>query len=293
MIACHLPLMGFARSAHVLCPYHICVGPPTVTSRFHRFHRTDIILSVSGHSRIPGRSCRRLGPSVARNQATNRQGFLQQEVDMELTNELVYIVDDEPNVGDALSTLLRANGKQVRTFTSGQDFLDFPRHDNCACLILDLKMPGLGGLDVQQLISTRTSIPVIFLTGRGDIPSTVKALKGGAVDFLTKPVDEQTLLASVGRALLQDRANRQEAHEHAQLLTRYETLTPREREVLPLLVSGLLNKQAAFELGITEYTVQIHRGHIMRKMEADSFATLVKLAGRLNLAQARISCNNA
>jgi FixJ family two-component response regulator len=197
--------------------------------------------------------------------------------------EMVYLVDDEANVGEALSTLLRANGKSVRVFTSGQEFLDFPRQDSCACLILDLKMPGMNGLEVQKLISARTSIPVIFLTGRGDVPSTVRAMKGGAIDFLTKPVDENALLASVERALEKDRTNRQEALERASLFARYESLTPREREVLPLLVTGLLNKQAAFELGITEYTVQIHRGHIMRKMEADSFATLVKLAGKLNL----------
>jgi FixJ family two-component response regulator len=202
---------------------------------------------------------------------------------MEPTNELVYIVDDEASAGEALSTLLRANGKRVQFFTSGQDFLEFARKDTCACLILDLKMPGLSGLEVQKLISARTSIPVIFLTGRGDIPSTVRAMKGGAVDFLTKPVDEEALLASVERALRLDRAGRQEAVEHESLVARYESLTPREREVLPLLARGLLNKQAAFELGITEYTVQIHRGHIMRKMEADSFATLVKLAGKLKL----------
>jgi FixJ family two-component response regulator len=212
---------------------------------------------------------------------------------MELTNECVYVVDDEANVGEALSTLLRANGKRVRVFTSGQDFLDFRRQDSCACLILDLKMPGLGGLEVQKLISTKSSIPVIFLTGRGDIASTVKAMKGGAVDFLTKPVDEAKLLALIERALLQDRTSRQEAMEQARLVARYESLTPREREVLPLLVRGLLNKQAAFELGITEYTVQIHRGHIMRKMEADSFATLVRLAGRLNLETIAMSSRNA
>jgi FixJ family two-component response regulator len=200
---------------------------------------------------------------------------------MEPTNELVYIVDDETSVGEALSTLLRANGKRVQLFTSGQEFLDFARRDSCACLILDLKMPGLGGLEVQNLMPTKSSIPVIFLTGRGDIPSTVKAMKGGAVDFLTKPVDEEALLTSVERALRQDRANRQEAGEYASLVARYESLTPREREVLPLLARGLLNKQAAFELGITEYTVQIHRGHIMRKMEADSFASLVKQAAKL------------
>jgi FixJ family two-component response regulator len=208
---------------------------------------------------------------------------------MEPTNELVYVVDDESSVGEALSTLLRSNGKRVQLFTSGQDFLDFPRRDSSACLILDLKMPGLSGLEVQRLISAETSIPVIFLTGRGDIPSTVRAMKGGAVDFLIKPVDEQALLASVERALQQDRVNRREALEHARLVARYESLTPREREVLPLLVNGLLNKQAAFELGIAEYTVQIHRGHIMRKMEADSFAALVKLAGKLSLEMAGAS----
>src|ERR1700745_259147 len=129
---------------------------------------------------------------------------------MEPTNELVYIVDDEASVGEALSTLLRANGKRVQVFTSGQNFLDFARRDSCACLILDLKMPGLGGLEVQNLISAKTSMPVIFLTGRGDIPSTVKAMKGGAVDFLAKPVDEEALLASVERALRQELGNRRE-----------------------------------------------------------------------------------
>jgi len=211
---------------------------------------------------------------------------------VETANELVYIVDDEASVGDALSTLLRANGKRVQIFTSGQGFLDFVRRDSCACLILDLRMPGLGGLEVQKLISAKTSIPVIFLTGRGDIPSTVKAMRGGAVDFLTKPVDEEALLTSVERALRQDRVCRQEMIEHARLVALYESLTPREREVLPLLVNGLLNKQAAFELGIAEYTVQIHRGHIMRKMEADSFATLVKLAGKLKIEAPSASSRN-
>jgi FixJ family two-component response regulator len=211
---------------------------------------------------------------------------------MEPTNEFVYVVDDEASVGEALSTLLRANGRRVQLFSSGQDFLNFARQDSCACLILDLKMPGLSGLEVQKLITARTSIPVIFITGRGDIPSTVRAMKGGAADFLTKPVDEETLLASVERALQQDRASRHEAVEYARLVARYESLTRREREVLPLLARGLLNKQAAFELGITEYTVQIHRGHIMRKMEADSFATLVKLAAKLELETTSASSGN-
>jgi FixJ family two-component response regulator len=138
------------------------------------------------------------------------------------------------------------------------------------------------GREAQELISN-TSIPVIFITGRGDISSAVGAIKAGAIDVLTKPIGEAALLTSVERALQQDRTNRREAIEHARLVDRYESLTPREREVLPLLANGLLNKQAAFELGITEYTVQIHRGHIMRKMEADSFATLVKIAVKLKL----------
>jgi FixJ family two-component response regulator len=199
------------------------------------------------------------------------------------SDEMVYIVDDDASVGDALSSLLRANGKQVQRFTSGQDFLDFERQDSCACLILDLRMPGMNGLQVQELIAARTTIPVIFITGRGDVPSTVTAMKGGAVDFLTKPISESALLASIDKALEQDRRFRLAAFEQERLLARYRLLTPREQQVLPLLVRGLLNKQAAWELGITEYTVQIHRGHIMRKMEADSFATLVKLASKLNI----------
>jgi len=204
------------------------------------------------------------------------------------SNEMVYIVDDDDSVRDALSSLLRANGKQVRMFTSGQDFLNFERHDSCACLILDLRMPGLNGLQVQESM-VQTTIPVIFITGRGDVPSTVTAMKGGAMDFLTKPIDETALLVCIEKALEQDRKLRLAALERESLLARYRSLTPREQQVLPLLVRGLLNKQAAGELGITEYTVQIHRGHIMRKMEADSFATLVKLAGKLNLEHSEVS----
>jgi FixJ family two-component response regulator len=136
-------------------------------------------------------------------------------------NEMVYIVDDDLSVGEALSTLLRANGRNVRIFTSGRDFLDFERDDCCACLILDLRMPGLNGLEVQKLISAETTIPVIFITGRGDIPSTVRAMKGGAIDFLTKPIDEAALLTCIERALEQDRLYRKDALERASLLARY------------------------------------------------------------------------
>jgi FixJ family two-component response regulator len=199
------------------------------------------------------------------------------------SNEIIYIVDDDASVREALSSLLHANGKQVQMFTSGQEFLDFERQDSCACLILDLRMPGLNGLQVQESIAAPTTIPVIFITGLGDVPSTVAAMKGGAVDFLTKPIDEFTLLSSIDEALEKDRRLRLAALEQERLLVRYRSLTPREQQVLPLLGRGLLNKQVAWELGIAEYTVQIHRGHIMRKMEADSFATLVKLASKLNL----------
>jgi FixJ family two-component response regulator len=201
---------------------------------------------------------------------------------MARSSEMVYIVDDHASVLDAISSLLRAHGKQVQMFTSGKGFLDFERYDSCGCLILDLRMPGLNGLQVQELIPAQTTIPVIFITGRGDVPSAVMAMKAGAMDFLTKPVDETALLACIDKAFEQDRELRLAAFEQRSLLTRYRTLTPREQQVLPLLVRGVRNKQAASKLGITEYTVQIHRGHIMRKMGADSFATLVKLASKLN-----------
>jgi FixJ family two-component response regulator len=204
---------------------------------------------------------------------------------MGLDNEIVYIVDDDPVVGVALSSLLRAHSKNVLLFTSGAEFLSFQRNDTAACLVLDLKMPGMSGLEVQKAVSAQTSIPIVFITGRGDIPSTVKAMKGGAVDFLTKPIDEAVLLDAVEQALLKDRVARADALKQTELLALYASLTPREQELLPLLVRGLLNKQAAAELGITEYTVQIHRGNIMRKMKADSFAALVKMATKLGLEQ--------
>jgi FixJ family two-component response regulator len=205
------------------------------------------------------------------------------------SNELVYIVDDDARVREALSSLLRANGKQVQVFMSGQEFLDSQRDDSCACLVLDLRLPGMTGLQVQESIATRTTIPVIFITGRGDVPSTVMAMKGGAVDFLTKPIDESALLASIDKALEQHRKLQRVAIERDSLVTRYRSLTPREQQVLLLLARGLLNKQAANELGITEYTVQIHRGHIMRKMKADSFASLVKFASKLNIETSEAS----
>jgi FixJ family two-component response regulator len=202
---------------------------------------------------------------------------------MESAGELVYLVDDDERVREALAALLRANGRTVHSFNSGRAFLDTPRQKAVACLILDMRMPGLSGLDVQKLVSADAHIPVIFITGRGDVPSTVLAMKGGAVDFLTKPIDEDALLNAVDAALAKAHVLRAEAADTAALHALYQSLTPREQELLPLLVSGLLNKQAAAVLGITEYTVQVHRGHIMRKMRADSFATLVRQASKLQL----------
>ncbi len=202
---------------------------------------------------------------------------------MESASEVVYLVDDDSRVREALSTLLRANGRDVHAFSSGREFLDTPRQKVVACLILDMRMPGMSGLEVQKLVSRDSQIPVIFITGRGDVPSTVLAMKGGAIDFLTKPVDEDALMRAVDAALAKAHVLREEAEETAALRALYQSLTPREQELMPLLASGRLNKQAAAILGITEYTVQVHRGHIMRKMQADSFATLVRQASRLRL----------
>src|SRR6202051_2257479 len=202
---------------------------------------------------------------------------------MESASELAYVVDDEGRLREALSALLRANGRDVHAFNSGREFLDTPRQHVVACLILDLRMPGMNGLEVQELVSKDSQIPVIFITGRGDVPSAVLAMKGGAVDFLTKPIDEEALMRAIDAALAKAHVLRKQAEDVATLHALYQTLTPRERELLPLLTRGLLNKQAAAMLGITEYTVQVHRGHIMRKMQVDSFATLVKLASRLQL----------
>ncbi|HEY2023739.1 response regulator transcription factor [Paraburkholderia sp.] len=202
---------------------------------------------------------------------------------MESAGELVYVVDDDRRVREALSALLRANGRDVRAFDSGREFLGAPRRNAVSCLILDLRMPGMNGLEVQKLVSKDSQIPVIFITGMGDVPSTVLAMKGGAVDFLTKPLDEDELMRTVDAALARAHVLSKEAQGTAALQALYRSLTPREQEIFPLLASGLLNKQAAAVLGITEYTVQVHRGHIMRKMRADSFATLVRQASKLQL----------
>jgi FixJ family two-component response regulator len=213
-----------------------------------------------------------------------REGFhLTTEGLMESASERVYLVDDDRRVREAVSALLRANGRVVHAFNSGREFLDTPRQKVVGCLILDLNMPGMNGLEVQKLVAMESPIPIIFMTGRGDVFSTVLAMKGGAVDFLTKPLDEDALMRAVDAALARAHVLRKEAEETAALQALFQSLTPREQELLPLLASGRHNRQVAAVLGITEYTVQVHRSHIMRKMQADSFATLVRLASKLQL----------
>jgi FixJ family two-component response regulator len=194
---------------------------------------------------------------------------------------VLAILDDDESVQIALQDLIESGGMSARCFGSAEQFLNSTARYDVSCLITDVGMPGMSGLELQtKLKSEKCYLPIIFITARGDIPMAVRAIQGGAVDFLTKPVNEAALFNSVERAFEQERASRREASEQEAFAARYATLTPREREVLALLVRGLLNKQVAFDLGIAEYTVQIHRGHIMRKMEADSFAALVKLTAK-------------
>src|ERR1700733_10071167 len=202
---------------------------------------------------------------------------------IEHSPSLLAILDDDKSVQCAMQDLIESEGMSTLCFDSAEQFLDSGAKHKAACLIADVRMPGMSGIELQANLKTeRCRIPIIFITGRGDIPLAVSAMKEGASDFFTKPVDGTSLLRSVERALQQNLANRRESLEHTKLVARYESLTSRERELLPLLVSGLLNKQAAFEMGITEYTVQVHRGHIMRKMQADSFAGLVRMADKLS-----------
>jgi FixJ family two-component response regulator len=196
---------------------------------------------------------------------------------------LLAILDDDKSVQRALQDLIESEGMSTLCFDSAEQFLDSGVRHQASCLVADIGMPGMSGLELQARLKVeRCGIPIIFITARGDIPLAVNAMKEGASDFLTKPFEGGVLLAAVGHALQKDRNARQKTLEQTDLLARYRSLTPREQEVLPLLVSGLLNKQAAAELGITEYTVQVHRGHIMRKMRADSFAALVRMAERLS-----------
>jgi FixJ family two-component response regulator len=196
---------------------------------------------------------------------------------------LLAVLDDDKSVQRALQDLIESEGMSAICFDSAEEFLDSRAKHHASCLIADIRMPGMSGMELQaQLKVERCEIPIIFITARGEIPLAVSAMKEGASDFFTKPIEVVAFLTAVELAVEQDRNARRKALEQADLFQRYGSLTPREQEVLALLVRGFLNKQVASELGITEYTVQVHRGHIMRKMRTGAFATLVRMTERLH-----------
>jgi FixJ family two-component response regulator len=216
----------------------------------------------------------------------NLAGTLSHEVGSSLmatAKPIVFVVDDDVSVRESLELLIDSAGWQPKTFASAQEFLDSPRAIVPSCLLLDISLPGLNGLELQKRVAVeRTDMPIIFITGYGDVPKTVQAMKAGAVEFLTKPFNDEVLLTAIRQALERSRLALVEEGEMQKLRNRYASLTPREREVMALVVSGLLNKQVGGELGISEITVKAHRGQVMHKMNASSVADLVKMAGRLH-----------
>ena len=204
---------------------------------------------------------------------------------MKQPGQVVYLVDNDRRGREAVSGALKASSMNVIGFRSGSEYLEHNRTDDSSCLILDLHLPDMSGLDLQRRILEKANPPIIFVSGQCDIPSTVRAMKAGAIEFLTKPVDPEALISAVRVAFAKDLEQRRKTAELDDLQRRFAHLTSREREVLPLVVGGMLNKQAAAVLGITEVTVQVHRGQIMKKMEASSFAELVRMAGKLEIPE--------
>jgi len=198
---------------------------------------------------------------------------------------IVFVVDDDPSVRRAIKRLVESVGLHVELFESATEFINSSHPDVASCLVLDIRLPGISGLDFQrELVQAKNGIPIIFITAHGDIPMTVRAMKAGAVEFLTKPFRDQDLLDAIQVGLERDRVRRQRQAETAMLRERLESLTPREREILPLVVSGLLNKQVAAEIGATEATVKVHRSQLMRKMGASSLADLVRMSEKMGIA---------
>ena len=204
---------------------------------------------------------------------------------------IVFVVDDDSRVREALTDLLSSNGLRVQAFDTARTFLESEKPDAPACLVLDLELPDINGLELQEELASTIAPPIVFITGYGDIPSSVRAMKAGAVDFLSKPFGEEELLGAIDKAIALDRAARLKRSEAAILQAHYNRLTPREREVLPFVVAGFLNKQTAGDLGTSEITIGVHRGQIMRKMEAQSLAELVRMADKLGIPPPRPSSN--
>jgi FixJ family two-component response regulator len=205
---------------------------------------------------------------------------------MAIAKPIVFVVDDDAWVRESLETLIQDEGWRSETFATAQEFLDRPRAFTPSCLVLDISLPGLNGLELQKRLAERTDMPIIFITGHGDIPMSVGAMKAGAVEFLTKPFNDEVLLTAIRQALERSRLALAREAEMQELKDHYASLTPRERDVMALVVSGLLNKQIAGDLGIAESTVKAHRGQVMQKMKANSVADLVKMTARLHQSAA-------